>query len=65
MQIVVSLPKGYIPVSYMNINVARSELHNETEIYKKIEFNCAQEPFQIRFKKEENEGTRDSDVERL
>jgi hypothetical protein len=64
-QIVVSLPKGYIPVSYMKINVARSELHNETEIYKKIEFNCAQEPFQIRFKKEENEGTRDSDVERL
>jgi hypothetical protein len=49
----------------MNINVARSELHNETEIYKKIEFSCSQEPFQIRFKKEEKEGTRDSDAERL
>ncbi|HBN85274.1 MAG TPA: hypothetical protein DDZ89_15690 [Clostridiales bacterium] len=63
--LIVSLPNGYLPASYMNNNVARSDLHDETVIYKQIRFHRAQETFEIRFKKEKRKTSKDSVAGRM
>ncbi|MBN2558966.1 MAG: alpha-galactosidase [Clostridia bacterium] len=63
--VVVSLPKGWLPAEYRGINVARSELHDESYIWKKIVFETDEQEFAIGFRPEDQRDDKELEAGRM
>ncbi|MFO7611289.1 MAG: hypothetical protein R6W99_02210 [Clostridia bacterium] len=63
--VIVSLPEGWLPAEYRGINVARSELHDESYIWKKMMFESDEQEFMIGFRPEEARDSKEQEAGRM